>query len=210
MSVNRVLEAAGGKWNRKAAGHIFSDDAAEVVDQIVLTGKVIDRKQELGDFPSPPAVVKRLVEKADITAGMLVLEPSAGSGNIAREVLRYTDRLHCFEIDETHCRELSQIAKSIHKADFLSIEPCAEYDRVVMNPPYAKQADIRHVLHAMKFLVPCGKLASVMSAGVAFRTNSLTTQFREIVDEIEPLPEGSFASSGTMVSTVIVTITNRQ
>jgi 16S rRNA G1207 methylase RsmC len=35
-----------------------------------------------------------------------------------------------------------------------------------MNPPFARQADIHHVNHALKFLKPDGLLVSVMSAGV--------------------------------------------
>lgn len=38
---NKVLEAAGGKWNRKAQAHIFDADAASRIDEIILTGSVV-------------------------------------------------------------------------------------------------------------------------------------------------------------------------
>ena len=52
-----------------------------------------------------------------------------------------------------------------------------------------------------------------MGAGVVFRENKLTTDFRQFVEDcdgsIDPLPEGAFKQSGTMVNTVIVCI-NKQ
>ena len=86
------------------------------------------------------------------------------------------------------------------------------YDRVVMNPPFARQDDIRHVTHAMRFLKDGGRLVSVMAASILFRDNRLTSDFRALIDErggdIEECPEAAFRSSGTMVRTVIVTIPN--
>jgi hypothetical protein len=79
---NKVLEAAGGKWNRKARAHVFDGDAAERMDQIILSGSVEVPKDEFNFFPSPPAVIERLMELADIEPGMRVLEPSAGQGAI--------------------------------------------------------------------------------------------------------------------------------
>lgn len=37
--VNKVLEAAGGKWNRKAKAHLYEGGAAEAMEQIILTGE---------------------------------------------------------------------------------------------------------------------------------------------------------------------------
>ena len=52
--------------------------------------------------------------------------------------------------------------------------------------------------------------ASVMAAGVEFRQNTKTVEFRELVEtnggKIIRLPEGSFKEMGTGVNTVIVTM----
>jgi len=69
------------------------------------------------------------------------------------------------------------------------------------------QADIDHVQHAFKFLKPGGHLVSVMSAGVMFRENKKTVDFRNLIEScghIERLPENSFRDSGTGVNTCIV------
>ena len=49
---NKVLEAAGGKWNRKARAHLFDDDAFTRIDQIILTGQVEVPKDEFNFFPT--------------------------------------------------------------------------------------------------------------------------------------------------------------
>ena len=213
---NKVLEAAGGKWNRKAKAHLFDVDAADRVDQIILSGEVEVPKDEFNFFPSPPAVVSRLLALADVQPGMLVLEPSAGKGAIAYACAKAGGLVNCFELMEANFAALAGDARlgSVRREDFLTVTPDATYDRVVMNPPFAKQADIHHVTHALQFLKPGGLLVSVMGVGITFRDNRLTQEFRELMRErgadMEPLADGAFKESGTMVRTVIVTIPNNQ
>lgn len=213
---NKVIEAAGGKWSRKAKAHVFDIDAAERIEQIILTGDVVVPKDDFEFFPTPPDVVRHVIHLADIRDGMRVLEPSAGQGAIAKasydaaanvmidmyELMpANNDALHALNL------RLSGIGKPV---DFLTVEPAPVYDRVVMNPPFGRQADIKHVTHALKFLKPDGLLVSVMASSVTFRSNKLTSDFRQLIEErgghIEELPEGAFKSSGTMVNTVIVVI----
>lgn len=153
---------------------------------------------------------------------MLVLEPSAGEGAIAVPIAKLGAIVHCFEINPKHrIRLASKLFAfspeySVAGDDFLEItKPNLKgdlYDRIVMNPPFARQADITHVLHALNFLAPGGRLVSVMSAGIMFRTNQIYRNFTTILRSyysggtIEALPEGSFAASGTNVNTVIVTM----
>ena len=209
---NKALEAAGGKWNRKAKAHLFDDEAATRVDQIILSGEVEVPKDEFNFFPSPPPVVARLMELADVQPGMRVLEPSAGKGAIAYACAEAGAVVDCYELMEANFVALAGDMRlgSVRHVDFLTQAIEASYDRVVMNPPFAKQADIKHVLHALRFLKPGGLLVSVMAASVAFRDNKLTQDFRALIREqggdIEALPDGAFKSSGTMVRTVIVTI----
>lgn len=210
---NKVLEAAGGKWNRKAKAHLFDGDAADAIEQIILTGE-ITIPQDFGYFQTPEPIVARLIELADIEPGMTVLEPSAGQGNIAHAVARET-AVDCVELLPANFAKLNPSVRKALCGDFLRFEPMEDwrdYDRVVMNPPFARQDDIRHVTHAMRFLKDGGRLVSVMAASILFRDNRLTADFRALIDErggdIEECPEGAFRSSGTMVRTVIVTIPN--
>jgi predicted RNA methylase len=214
VATNKVLEAAGGKWNRKAQSHLFDGDAAEIMDQIILTGKVSNKKQELGYFPTPPAVVKRLLEIAQIEPGMRVLEPSAGTGNIVRVLIDAGAHVTAVEIDQNNCLVLQRDQAitggiDILHGDFLIYNWPDKFERVVMNPPFAKNVAPAHVLKALTFLKPGGRLVSVMPSSVTFRTDTLNRMVRAAVEaggSIEALPEDSFAESGTNVNTVIVTM----
>ncbi|MEP8859145.1 methyltransferase [Enterobacter asburiae] len=213
---NKVLEAAGGKWNRKAKAHIFDTDASDRIEQIILTGDVVVPKDDFEFFPTPPAVAERVIELADIQNGMRVLEPSAGKGALALAAQQSAldVKVDMFELMPENNAYLHSMniknAKIGDPIDFLSVEPMASFDRIVMNPPFGRQADIKHVSHALKFLKPGGLLVSVMASSVTFRSNKLTTDFRQLIVDrgghIEELPEGAFKSSGTMVNTVIVVI----
>ncbi|MDR7094135.1 methyltransferase [Hydrogenophaga laconesensis] len=209
---NKVLEAAGGKWTRSAKAHIFPVDAQERIDQIILTGGIEIPKDEFEFFPTPPAVVSLILERAQIEAGMRVLEPSAGQGAIAYPCAELGAHVHCYELMKANYDRLAAESAflSVGNVDFLNQFPTGDFHRVVMNPPFSRQADIKHVLHALKFLRPDGRLVSVMANGVEFRQDRRAVEFRELVaergGEIEALPPGSFKASGTGVNTVLVTI----
>lgn len=84
------------------------------------------------------------------------------------------------------------------------------FDRVVMNPPFAKGQDIAHVRHAYDFLKPGGRLVAIMSEGPFFRSDRKARKFREWLDErdsvSEQLPADTFKVSGTGVHTRLVVI----
>lgn len=161
-------------------------------------------------FPTPAALAARVVEAADIQPGHRVLEPSAGTGALLAAVP--VADVVCVEISQSLADALRRIATDVHCADFLSLTPdnIGTFDRVIMNPPFTKQADIRHVIHAAKFLKPGGRLVAIMSAGVTFRTSELSREFHQLVCDrrgtIVDLPEGSFAEAGTAVRAVLVTL----
>jgi carboxypeptidase Taq len=51
LKTNEVLEAAGGKWNRKSRTHLFSSDPTDIIEQVILTGEIL-KPQDFGYFPS--------------------------------------------------------------------------------------------------------------------------------------------------------------
>lgn len=209
---NKVLEAAGGKWNRGAKAHVFDGEAIEALEPIILTGAYSRTKQDFGQFDTPEDLAAEVAAIADIQPGMDVLEPSAGIGRLVRAAFdRGAISVVAVEIDPVRAAKLRQhIITDIIEADFLEMSPTPDVDRVVMNPPFARQADIRHVMHAFKFLKAGGKLVAIMSSGVLFRDNKLTADFRDFVyahdGSIDRLPEDSFKASGTAVNTCVVTM----
>jgi len=208
---DKVLRAAGGKWSRPARAHLFDGDAAEAVEPILLTGEVISVRQELQQFYTPPALARRVIEEARIAPGMMVLEPSAGLGALAAEALLAGGAVDCVELDPRNVRILcSTPYASVVERDFLRQGASRSWDRVVMNPPFTRGQDIRHVNHARNFLKPGGRLVAVMSAGFTFRNRGIDLEFRDDLTRIgatvERLPAGSFRSAGTDVNACLVTI----
>lgn len=210
QEVARVIEAAGGKWNRARKAHVFPGSAAEAIEPVLLTGEVTNRKQEFGQFYTPAALAGTVLDTlARKKKAGRMLEPSAGRGAIAAMAHLRGWIVDCVELDQKNVDLLCSISfNGVVHGDFLEQEPRPIYDGVGMNPPFAGQADIRHVMHATKFLRPGGRLVAIMSAGVTFRQNKLTTEFRAFVAErggtIVPLPEDAFKESGTSVNTVLV------
>lgn len=210
--VNKVLDCLGGKWNRSLKAHVFASDISGAIDDVLLTGEVIDKKKEFQFFETPPVIVAQLLRRADLHAGQSCLEPSAGRGNIAtalREIVGNT--VQCVELNIENVAALVGQGFAVHKGDFLTYIPEERFDRIVMNPPFTRQQDIQHVEHALTLLKPGGRLVSIMSAGVKFRTDKRTQAFTSLLDqhdsEMDDLPPGAFKVSGTGVNTIVLTVT---
>lgn len=216
LAVNKVLTALGGKWNKQAGGHVFARGLGEQLTEALASGVAVDKKRTAEQFFTPPEVAARMFEKAELLLCHHVLEPSAGAGALLTEPLR----LHCPITAVEQDRDLAINLKSIvgnqgvtHCSDFLQWQPrdtSPPIDRVLMNPPFGRGKDMAHVTHALKFLAPGGRLVAIMSPHWTFAEDAQSREFRLMLDwhksGWEPLPEGSFKSAGTSVSTGILTI----
>ena len=212
--VDDALQCIGGKWDKKAKGHVFASDPTDLVEAIIESGTFErpPKEDNFGFFPTPAELVGELVKKAGITAGAKAIEPNAGDGAIAvpvAEIVGYGN-VTTLELQEKNAVILRNKGFSPVVCDFLTYDSQERFDFVVMNPPFAKQQDIDHVMHAWKFLKPGGRLVSVMPASVLFRDNAKTRDFRAFVEAnggvFEENAEGAFRSSGTGVRTVTVVV----
>lgn len=208
VKVNEILEIIGGKWNRKFKCHIFETSPEETIDDLILTGS-IEKPKTYDYFPTPKELAEKIVALANVTDEDVVLEPSAGQGHLIESVTN-KDRIHCVEFLESHVVILRQKGYSnVTWGDFLWVTPKPIYDKIIMNPPFGKQADIDHVKHAWDFLNDGGRLVSIMSNSFTFRTNKKSEDFKLFVQEngyVINNPAGSFKESGTMVNTVTVVL----
>ncbi|THK34003.1 DUF4942 domain-containing protein [Ensifer sp. MPMI2T] len=184
-----------------------------------------------GFYPTPPATAHRVLQNSRIwhcskEAGRLrILEPSAGTGNLALaciptyerdwdyERYRVDHTVDCIEIQPHLIPDLK--AKNLGRvinADFMQVEPetTGLYDLVVMNPPFDRERDIDHVVHALKFLKPDGQLVAIMSAGTEFRQTSKSIAFRKLMEDMgatwSDLPPNSFSEVGTNVNTGFISV----
>lgn len=205
-AVHKALVAAGGKWNKSAQAHIFPHDPRPRLGLMLDTGVAIDERKAYQSFFTPPELATRLAAIASVR-GQTVLEPSAGEGAIADACLAAgCSRVDCFEIRDNYAQKLEAKGYSVGCVDFLSVSPSSnfDYDRVVMNPPFRRNQDIKHVAHAVRFLRSGGMIVAVMSAPAiekpAFQGIKMAFSRFEIIS----LPQDAFAESGANFSTVVV------
>jgi predicted RNA methylase len=215
-ATDKVLRALGGKWDRGKRAHQFSAVAAAELVDALAEGQVVDQKKSLEQFFTPPEVAREVFARADLAPNQRVLEPSAGMGALLSEPVRLRCRITAYEIDDKLAVGLRGLIGHydgchVHSEDFLkSISVARTFDRVLMNPPFAGNADIAHVMRAMREVALGGRLVAVMSPHWTFAMDRASQDFREwqgiYGGEWTPLPEGSFAASGTNVSTGILVL----
>lgn len=214
QQVNRVLDLMGGKWNRTAKAHVFSESPIDLMDTVLLTGEITDTKKLFQQFFTPRNIVEEMIQRGRPEAGDRILEPSAGSGNIVFRLSEIdTPAAIAVEIDEKHIPSLRGLAGRVHHGDFLQCSPTPRmggadlsmlgtFDLILMNPPFTRGQDIAHIKHALKFLKPKGRLVSICANGprqqVALEALGLWSW--------EALPSGTFAESGTNVNTAMLVI----
>lgn len=167
-----------------------------------------------GFFPTPPELIERLLELADIKADERILEPSAGKGDILDAIRKNNpdQTLHAIEIYSTLREILKLKGYTLVGDDFLSYEPEKRYDKIIMNPPFENGLDIDHVMHAYPMIRSTGRLVAIMGEGVFFRQFKKDKAFREFLQSnnayvSEPIKEAfkkSFNSTGVMVRIVAI------
>ena len=209
LSVDKVLKLAGGLWNKKSKKHIFCGDPLEKLGIAMENGEIQDDKKLYQIYYTPQKVAEELVEWAEVKSGMEVLEPSAGDGALVKEISKKICNIKCVEIRSESCEKLLKIKESenlsmisVDHEDFLETIPCEVFDRVIMNPPFTRGTDLKHISHALKFLKPGGILVSIIPGNE--NRNSLNKLIKEEnlkYFAIEELDEKSFKTEGTCINT---------
>jgi len=174
VKLQRLVEAS--KDPAAAAEKARQDRIAELIEKVKFSNIP-------GFFPTPKDVVDVLIDKAQMPmTPVRVLEPSAGIGSIADKI----DKMHklkCFEIVPVLCDVLQAKGYDTSHHDFLTAPYAAEFDRIVMNPPFENGQDAKHVRRAYDMLTAGGRLVSIMSTGPFHRSDRKSVEFREWLDE---------------------------
>lgn len=159
-------------------------------------------------FQTPQDLASRLVGLLDLRPGMSLLEPSAGLGRLIQAAQTFNlSRVTAIEIAQQCASELFREFEYITllQRDFLTVSPLETglFDAVAMNPPFTMRGDIKHILHAVKFLAPGGKLAAL-----CLDTPHRERALRHLAATWEQVPAGAFKTEGTGVACVLLTISN--
>lgn len=219
-AVNKVLQALGGTWSRTDKAHVFAQDPSAALATVLDSGEVPKpaRTRE-GYVPTPPELAALVVrEHTDIAAldAPLVLEPSAGAGNLVTAVLAANPRASVIAVEPNADRAAplrSWPAVALVTCTFEEYlatlsEPRDVVDAVVMNPPFAVLGHptiwIDHVHAAWDLVRPGGRLTAIVPAGYVFRTDRRHTELRDLIAPVGghlELPDTAF---GTGIRTVLL------
>jgi len=210
--VDKALGAIGARWNRRAGGHVLSDDESAERLRLLLAEGRLEPIDNLGYFPTPPALVDRLLGHAAILSHHTVLEPSVGRGAIGDRLLEIVppQQLWAVELQAKHAKSLDPARyPNLIVGDFMQATFPCQFDRIVMNPPFERQQDIDHITRAFRLLAPGGRLVAIAGSTAATGERKKNRAFRKLIDAhgfSEPNPDGSFKESGTNVSTITVVL----
>lgn len=213
-----IIESLGGHWREREKAFVFGIDVEKEIKAVFennlnvsqewLNNWIEQHKTQF--FPTPKPIAERVVELAGIRENQSVLEPSAGRGNLL-DCLSVRCQIVAVEplIENTEYLEKKGYNYCVSTfEDIYDALPC--FDRVIMNPPFYGQRDIKHFLMAYNLLKDGGVIVGILSENALYYNTELTKNFNSFLKEhnayIEPVPFHSFEESGTTIDTVIIKI----
>lgn len=219
LQVKRAMEGIGGKWRGgKTQGFVFSSDPTCLLNKI-QTGVKINLKKDYQFFATPSHIADKLVELAEIEEYNLILEPSAGQGAIIEAIHRkYPHNIHYCELMPQNRESLAKLPNITYITDnFLNLPTKATFSqlfhRIIANPPFAKNQDIKHVNAMWNCLAPGGRIVTLISPHYQYSENNMESRFRNWIQDVRanviPLAPGEFKESGTNVAAVILIINKK-
>ena len=206
--VNLELAAYYGEVLPDAAPK--SDGPADIHSKGGLPAK------NLGFYPTPEVVTRRILNDTYLNSDSRVLEPSAGTGHMVRTLLETGASVDAIEISPDRVRALESIGNPrlrVTTANFLQRRATPDYTHVIMNPPFYGTHWMEHVTHAFDFLAPGGTLVAILPITAELGQSKKHIAFRKWAKNhtgwgngFNDLPAESFASSGTRINTVYLTL----
>lgn len=223
-SIKYIMESTGCHWRERYGGFVTYDTRDEFIHKVnnvlrsnlvtISDDKVFQIKNQF--YPTPRELAKYMVELADISRTDYVLEPSAGRGAILEFINKKTNHYSAVESNSSNVRILRQNRFRVNRATFESyhsqcLKSGRQFDKIVMNPPFIKGIDCRHIKLAYDLLKPGGKIVGLMAENNLFYDTDYTKDFHAFMEDkihsYSMIPSGSFIQSGTTVDVVLVLLT---
>ncbi len=214
------LIGGGGQWGRRTQLFTFPRDPRDELNALLGSETMpVDRDKELSYFATPAPLCALLVDRLRLhdgaSRGQEILEPSAGDGAIVRALRgrRPEAWIDAVEIDPARAAAITGASEvfAVPFAEFAAATMPGTYDAVVMNPPFTEPGNttawVDHIDLAWTMLRPGGHLLAIAPASLAHSSTRRIAALRERVEadgSFEPLHDGAFKQSGTLVRTVLV------
>jgi len=212
LEIKKALKLIGGEWvGGKIQAFKFEDAPTALIEELLLTD-FSNLKQKYQFFGTPEKLAEHLVYLLDIQSHDTVLEPHAGQGSLIRAINKCSNvRPDCYELMPLNVKILkdSGLRFNLLGIDFLKNDG-KEYTKIVANPPFSNNQDIKHVMEMYETLSRGGRLVSVVSNSWVKGSRKAHIKFREWLDgkkyELSNIDKGTFKDSGTIVGAKILTI----
>jgi hypothetical protein len=156
-------------------------------------------------------VAEQMFELCDIKPNMDILEPSAGSGNLADCIFnRYDIKSDCIELNKELRNDL--ISKGYHVVgeDFLKFNTGKRYDYIIACPTYKDNIDVVHIMHMYNFLKDGGCIVSLTSPFWTIKNNENQVKFRQWLEDknysLKMLKDNSFVEDFKTQPSMIIKI----
>lgn len=172
--IKNLLNSIGGIWSSSNQNFQFKKDPNELIDRVIKNcGKSINK---FHFYPTPSEVLKFITDFTPLSyigyssGAVKTLEPSCGEGamlDYLKSLSESGDRkfeVTGYEIDPLNKIICDEKGHNVELENFLDVDPVAEYDLVLMNPPFNGEEYIKHLKHAQKFLKDTGVIISVVPA----------------------------------------------
>ena len=203
------LHIAFGRTALNAINGALAEYYGEAIPNDVQTDKrqsSTEVSKDLAYYPTPKAVIDKMLRSVNFAKHHKVLEPSCGDGRIL-SAMRENGTSDILGVEVHSGRAAKSRAKghSVINDNFLTLGYKDMFDIIVMNPPFSGKHYLKHMQAAWDALKKDGYIVALLPASAWYDKDKqkLLKQiggFRKYVD-IKP---GAFKESGTNVCTVIV------
>lgn len=189
------------KTINNALAEYYGEVLPDAPKQNVKKAESTQVSKDLQYYPTPKKVADELIADCYGIKGAKVLEPSCGCGRLLEAIRDAGGDAQGIEYDYNRVKQAREKGFFVIHSNFLETIPVAEYDYIIMNPPFYGKHYVKHVNHALKFLKKGGTLKSILPATARYDHKILKGNWSD-------LPVGSFSESGTNINTTILTIKN--
>lgn len=230
-----VMESYGGRWNERCKGFKFNEFDDEKLKSIKadLSAGFVNLSEEKRTrerdafFPTPVKVVDKMILTANLKPDSIMLESSAGTGRILDEAKKVINSVDNFVVIEMNDERQRILRDKGYKVDFNgtfedslkdseTLKKIKSCDKVVINPPFKNDSDVKHLLISYMFCADNADVVSILQENSLYYDRQIHRVFKEFLSligkdayEVVSLPAGSFKDELTTVDTVIFHIKKR-
>lgn len=176
-------------------------------------------KEKWQSYFTPSDLARDMQKHAGITDTDIVLDPSAGVGNLVDGLDIPKENIYLIEPNGKFCEMLRKkgyiniIESTFEEATERDLLP-KNINKIIMNPPFFKQTDLRHIVMSYDLINPDGIVVSVFGKNSVKERNLDNTMSQTLIDfndlseraqsyQIISLEEGTFKTSGTVCDTFV-------